>query len=81
MTPICSLVKPDPEQLYWLHPEEAAAAPGSSSPVPNNYTGAGIPITWNLDNPNNLVQTPVLSTPTTRTISIKVRGRSPIPPR
>lgn len=31
MTPICSPVKPDPEQLYWLHPEEVAAAPGSAA--------------------------------------------------
>jgi len=85
MTPICSPVKPDPEQLYWLHPEEVAAAPGSAAQFPNNYTGTGIPITWNPDNPNNLVQTLVLSSPTpilqSRTISIKTRGRSPIPPR
>jgi len=81
MTPICSPVKPDPEQLYWLHPDQAAAAPGSAAQFPNNYTGTGVPITWNPDNPNNLVQTPVLLTPTTRTISIKARGGSPIPPR
>jgi hypothetical protein len=31
MTPIRSPVKPDPEQLYWLHPEEVAAAPGSAA--------------------------------------------------
>ena len=85
MTPIRSPVKPDPEQLYLLYPDQAAAAPGSAAQSRTIILIPGIPITWNPDNPNNLVQTPVLSSLTpilqSRTISIKARGRSPIPPR
>ena len=62
-----------------------AAAPGSVAQSRTIILVPGVPITWNPDNPNNLVQTPVLSTPTpilqSRTISIKARGGSPIPPR
>ena len=62
-------------------PSELRIPRGGAAQSRTIILALGVPITWNPDNPNNLVQTPVLSTPTTRTISIKVRGRSPIPPR